>query len=144
LKYTLGEDMKRVLIGLILAASMTQAADYTKQDRIKDMNKMAEAMNIIQSGFFYNNYETVEAGVEQLTSTVVNVKPTAQETNKKDVMEKYMDDKFQMTNKIVKKINQKSLTILQRFKAGDSAQAAQAYSKITNQCMKCHREIRNW
>ena len=136
--------MKKVLLGLILAASMTQAADYTKQDRVKDMNTMAKAMNIIQSGFFYNNYDTVAAGVDQLTSTIENVRPTTEETNKKDIMERYMDDKFQMTNKVVKKINQKALTILQRYKAGDSAQASQAYSKIMGQCMKCHREIRNW
>jgi len=49
-----------------------------------------------------------------------------------------------MSNKIVKKINQKALTILQRFKSGDSTQAVQAYIKIVGQCMKCHREIRHW
>jgi hypothetical protein len=136
--------MKKAILGLVLVVGMAQAAPYTKADRVKDMNTMAQAMNIIQSGFFYNNYETVEAGVDQLSSTIEKVKPTIEETSKKDIMERYMDDKFQMTNKIVKKINQKSLTILQRFKSGDSAQAAQAYTKIMGQCMKCHREIRNW
>ena len=138
----LGDRMKKVILGLVLVAGLAQA--YTKEDRVQDMNKMAQAMNIIQSGFFYNNYETVEAGVEQLNNAIGRVKPTDAETNKKDVMEKYMDDKFQMTNKVVKKINQKALTILQRYKHGDSQQAAQAYSKIMGQCMKCHREIRNW
>jgi len=139
-----GDRMKKAILGLILVAGLTQLQAYTKDDRVKDMNSMAQAMNIIQSGFFYNNYETVEAGVEKLRVTIEKIKPTDEETNKKDVMEKYMDDKFQMTNKVVKKINQKALTILQRFKDGDSAQAAQAYSKIMGQCMKCHREIRNW
>jgi len=59
-------------------------------------------------------------------------------------MARYMNNKVRMTNKIVKKINQKTLTILQRFKNGDSAQAIQAYTKILGQCMKCHREMRNW
>jgi len=136
--------MKRVALGVILIGTLLQAKPYTKADRIADMNTMAQAMNIIQSGFFYNNYETVEAGVDQLASTIVKVKPPVEEVENKDMMEKYMDKKFQMTNKIVKKINQKSLTILQRFKSGDSAQATQAYNKIMGQCMKCHREIRNW
>lgn len=128
----------------MVCGALLQAATYTKEDRITDMNSMAEAMNVIQSGFFYNNYNTVAAGVEKLSNTIIKVKPVEEETKKKDVMERYMDEKFQMTNKIVKKINQKSLTILQRFKAGDSAQATQAYTKIMGQCMKCHREIRNW
>jgi len=136
--------MKKIMLGLLLIGSLLQAKPYTQDDRIKDMNKMAHAMNIIQSGFFYNNYNTVAAGVEILTTTITNVKPPIEETTKQDVMERYMDKKFQMTTKTVKKINKKALTILQRFKAGDSTQAVQAYTKIMGQCMKCHREIRNW
>ena len=136
--------MKKILLGFMVCGALLQARPYTKEDRIADMNTMAEAMNVIQSGFFYNNYDTVAAGVSQLTNTVEKVKPVEEETKKQDVMERYVDEKFQMTNKIVRKINQKALTILQRFKAGDSAQAAQAYTKIMGQCMKCHREIRNW
>ena len=108
------------------------------------MTTMAEAMNIIQSGFFYNNYETVLAGVETLTTTIAKVKPVNQEIENKDIMERYMDQKFQMTNKVVRKINRKARTILERFKSGDSPQAVQAYTKIMGQCMQCHKEIRNW
>jgi hypothetical protein len=136
--------MKKVLLGFIIAGSLLQADGYTKQDRINDMNTMAESMNIIQSGFFYNNYETVEAGVKMLSETIAKVKAPDEEVAEVDLMTKYMDKKFQMTNKIVKKINKKSLDILERFKAGDSTQATQAYTKIMGQCMKCHREIRNW
>ena len=128
----------------MIAGSVLVAKPYTKEDRVADMNKIAESMNIIQSGFFYNNYETVEAGVEQLTTTIAKVKPIKEELEEKDMMEKFMDKKYQMTNKILKKINKKSLTILERFKDGDSTQAVQAYTKIMGQCMKCHREIRHW
>jgi len=136
--------MKVVLVGFVLFASLLQSAEYTKEDRIKDMNEMAQAMNVIQSGFFYNNYETVEAGVSKLTDAIVRVKPPLEEEQEKDLMNKYMNQKIQMSNKIVKKINQKALTILQRFKDGDSAQAVQAYTKIMGQCIQCHREMRNW
>lgn len=136
--------MKKIILGLLLIASIVEVQAYTKADRVKDMTTMAEAMNIIQSGFFYNNYDTVSAGVETLTETIARVKPVDEESQKKDVMERYMDKKFQMTNKVVKKINQKALTILERFKSGDATQAVQAYTKIMGQCMQCHREIRNW
>jgi hypothetical protein len=136
--------MKKVVVSLLIAGSLLQAGDYTKEDRVKDMTAMAHAMGVIQSGFFYNNYDTVAAGVVELSDTVVKVKPPVEEVNEKDVMARYMNKKIQMSNKIVKKINQKALTILERFKAGDTTQATQAYTKIMGQCMKCHREIRNW
>ncbi len=136
--------MKKILLGLILVGSLLQADGYTKQDRIDDMNTMAQAMNVIQSGFFYNNYDTVEAGVALLSQTIVKVKAPDEEVAEQDLMTKYMDRKFQMTGKVIKKINKKSRDILERFKDGDATQAAQAYTKIMGQCMKCHREIRNW
>jgi len=136
--------MKKIALALVLAFSLSSAGDYTKEDRIRDMNQMAEAMNIIQSGFFYNNYETVVEGVTKLSDAIVRVKPPLEEKVEKDPMARYMNQKIKMTNKITKKINQKALTILERFKRGDSAQAVQAYTKIMGQCMNCHREIRNW
>ncbi len=136
--------MKKILLSLALAASIAFAAPYTKEDRINDMHEMAAAMNTIQSGFFYNNYDTVSAGIESLSQAIERVKPPVEEIEEKDMMTKYMNNKYQMTKKIVKKINKKSLDILQRFKNGDSSQAVQAYTKILGQCMKCHRETRNW
>jgi hypothetical protein len=59
-------------------------------------------------------------------------------------MRRYFNEKSKMTRKIVRKINQKSLTILERFKSGDATQAVQAYTKILGQCMKCHIRIRHW
>ena len=136
--------MKKMVLAFMLLMGMAHAANYTKEDRIKDMKEMADAMNTIQSGFFYNNYETVVAGVTKLSDHIKNVQPPIEEVQEKNPMARYMNQKVKMTNKIVKKINQKALTILQRFKTGDSAQAMQAYTKIVGQCMKCHREIRHW
>ena len=136
--------MKKIVLAIVLASSMLVAAPYTKADRIVDMNEMAAAMNTIQSGFFYNNYETVEAGVEKLNSAILKVEPPIEELEEMDLMTKYMNRKIQMSNKVVKKINKKSRDILERFKSGDSTQAVQAYTKIMGQCIKCHRETRNW
>jgi len=136
--------MKKVLFTLLFTVAFAYAGAYTKADRIKDMKQMAEAMGTIQNGFFYNNYDTVAKGVNQLSNAAERVKPPMEEANEKNPMARYMDEKVKMTNKIVKKIDQKALTILQRFKSGDSAQAVQAYTKIVGQCIKCHREIRHW
>ena len=136
--------MKKVILGILVFGSLLYSAEYTKEDRIKDMVAMAKAMDTIQNGFFYNNYEMVAKGVTTLSDTIVHVKPPVEEVNEKNPMARYMNQKIKMTDKIVKKVNQKALTILQRFKSGDSSQAVQAYTKIIGQCMKCHREIRRW
>jgi len=136
--------MKKFLLIVVVSVSALVAKPYTVVDRINDMNEMASAMNIIQSGFFYNNYATVESGVEKLTTAVSRVQPPLEEIQEKDLLSRYMNQKIQMSNKIVKTINRRSLDILERMKDGDSTQAVQAYTKIMGQCMKCHREMRNW
>ena len=136
--------MQKILLSLILLSSFLFAEGYSREDRIKDMQEMAEAMNTIQSGFFYNNYYTVSSGVEHLTSSVERIRPPLEELEETDVMTRYMNNKIQVTRKVVRKINQKSLTILQRFKNGDATQAVQAYQKILGQCMACHQQTRNW
>ncbi len=136
--------MKKMVLAFMLLVGMVHAGNYTKKDRIEDMKAMAKAMDTIQNGFFYNSYETVAAGVTKLSDHIEHVQPPIEEAEEKNPMARYMNEKIQMTNKIVKKIDQKALTILQRFKSGDSSQAVQAYTKIVGQCMKCHREIRHW
>jgi len=136
--------MKKTVLAILIAGTTLMAEPYTKADRITDMNEMASAMNIIQSGFFYNNYSTIEAGVEKLRNAVERVEPPLEEIEEQDLMTKYMNNKIQMTNKIVKTINRKSLTLLERYKSGDSIQALQSYKRIMGECMKCHRDTRNW
>ncbi len=136
--------MKKFLLMLVVASTVVMAKPYTVADRISDMNEMAGAMNIIQSGFFYNNYSTVEAGVAKLSSAVSRVRPPLEEVQEQDMLARYMNQKIQMSNKIVKNIDRRAMDILERFKDGDSTQAVQAYTKIMGQCLKCHREMRNW
>ena len=136
--------MKKFLLMLVVASSIVMAKPYTVEDRIHDMNEMASAMNTIQSGFFYNNYSTVEAGVAKLSSAISRVRPPLEEVQEQDMLARYMNQKIQMSNKIVKNIDRRAVDILERFKNGDSTQAVQAYTKIMGQCMKCHREMRNW
>lgn len=122
--------------------TMVQA--YTKEDRIKDMQIMAQAMEQIQTGFFYNNVDIVQEGVINLSDTIRRVEPPLEEAEEKDPMARYMNNKIKLTNKIKKKIDQKAKMILERFKDGDPTQAAQAYTKILKKCIDCHVQIRQW
>ena len=136
--------MKKILLGLTAASVFALANGYSQADRILDMQKMAQAMQDIQSGFFYNNADIVKAGVKDLKETIVKIRPTDKEVNNKDIYEKWLANNQRMTNKIQKKIKRKAEDIEARFTDGDPVQALQAYSKISGQCMKCHVNLRKW
>ena len=136
--------MKKLLLGLSITSVLVFANGYTQAERIADMQKMAQAMQDIQSGFFYNNADIVKAGVKDLKNTIIKIRPIDSEVNNKDIYEKWLNNNMKMTNKIQKKIKKKAEDIEERFVDGDAVQALQAYSKISGQCMKCHVNLRKW
>jgi len=136
--------MKKLLWGLVATSTLIMAGGYTQGQRILDMQKMAQAMQDIQSGFFYNNVDIVNAGTKSLKETIVKIRPTDAEVNNKDIYEQWLANDQRMTNKIQKKIKKKANDIEERFADGDAVQALQAYSKISGQCMKCHVNLRKW
>ncbi|HHH19313.1 MAG TPA: cytochrome C [Campylobacterales bacterium] len=136
--------MKKLLLTPMVIGTLATAEGYTQADRILDMQKMAQAMQDIQSGFFYNNLDILKDGVKVLTTTIENVRPTEEEINNKDIYEKWLNNDLKMTNKIKKNIKRRAEDIEERFSNGDPKQALQAYSKITEQCLKCHVKLRKW
>jgi len=136
--------MNKLLAGFLLSGALLSAGPYTEQERIKDMQTMAQAMGEIQTGFFYNNFDMIIEGTAKLSDTIVKIEPPLEEVEEKDIMTRYMNNKVKMSNRIKKKIKQKAQDILERFKDGDAIQALQAYTKITKQCMECHTQLRKW
>jgi len=136
--------IRHIALFAVVTTTFTMAESYKQVDRIADMQKMAQAMQDIQSGFFYNNVDIVKAGTKVLKNTIGNVRPIDSEVNNKDIYEKWLNNDLKMTRKIQKKIKNKATDIEERFAAGDAVQALQAYSKIAQQCMKCHVRLRKW
>lgn len=136
--------MKFFLITCMFFSQLLVAEEYSQANRILDMQKMAQAMQDIQSGFFYNNLDIVTAGIEDLKATVVKVKPTEAEKTTKDVYEKWMNNATAMTGRTQKRIQKYSDTMLERFQEGDVKQALNVYNRITAECLKCHTSLRKW
>jgi hypothetical protein len=136
--------MSKIVTFLVAAGLMTMAQAYTKEDRIKDMQTMAKAMEEIQTGFFYNNADLVNEGALKLSDTISRIEPPLSEKEEKDPMTRYMNEKVKVTNKIKKKIDQKARNIIERFAQGDPTQSAQSYTDIVKKCMECHTRLRNW
>ncbi len=136
--------MKKIIIACMVFVTFGLAEGYTQGDRILDMQKMAQAMQDIQSGFFYNNIDIVKAGVADLKSTIVKVKPTLAEIQTKDVYEKWMNNSTAMTNRIQKRIEKYADDIIEHFNAGDAKFALNDYNRVAALCMKCHTSLRKW
>jgi len=129
---------------IIGSTTFADAEGYTQADRIADMQKMAQAMQDIQSGLLYNNLDIIKAGTKVLKDTIIKIRPIDEEVNNKDIYEKWLNNNLKMTNKIQKKIRNKAQTLEERFADGDAVQALQEYSKIIGQCMQCHVRLRKW
>ena len=136
--------MKKLLLIPCMLATFASAKGYTQANRILDMQKMAQAMQDIQTGFFYNNIDIVKDGTKTLKETITKVRPIDSELENKDIYEKWLNNSLKMTNKIKKKIIKKADDIDNRFSNGDPKQALQAYGNITKQCLKCHINLRKW
>lgn len=136
--------MKKLLVGCFTLMTFGFAESYTHADRVLDMQRLAQAMQDIQSGFFYNNLDIVKAGAEDLKKTIVKIGPIDKEINSTDVYERWMDGNTAMTKRIQRKIIQHSDDIIERFSDGDATQALQVYAKISSECMKCHVSLRKW
>ncbi len=136
--------MKKLLLIPMIAVTCGFSGGYNQGDRILDMQKMAQAMQDIQMGFFYNNIDIVKDGVKVLSATIDLVRPIDSEINNKDIYEQWLNNDLKMTRKIQKKIKNKATEVEDRFASGDPKQALQAYHKITLQCLKCHVNLRKW
>lgn len=136
--------MKKILVAYATIVTLGFAGEYTQADRILDMQKMAQAMQDIQSGFFYNNLDIVRAGAQDLKKSIVRIGPIKKEIENKDVYERWMNNNTAMTARIQRNIASRTDVIIKRFENGDPRQALQEYSKITEQCMKCHISLRKW
>ena len=136
--------MNKVFLGVALLTSLAFAKQYTQEDRIADMQKMAKSMQNIQNGFFYNNFDMIKLGGLEVAETIMKVEPPLSEKEEKDVMTRFMNNKVKMTHKIQKKIKRRMQKMIERFAHGDKIQALQNFMNVTKDCMACHKKLRKW
>jgi hypothetical protein len=135
--------MKKIAL-VLLSSTVIFAAAYTKADRIKDMQIMEKSMSTIATGILYNNPDIVKEGAVTLSDAIRRVKPPIEVEEEKDPMARYMNNRVTFSYKIVRNIDKKVKTILERFSEGDSRAASQAHAKIMKQCIQCHYEVLDW
>ncbi len=137
--------IRKISLSLVLVLTLSSNLySYTKEDRVRDMQIMAGAMQGIQTGFFYNNVDIVKQSAAVLIDTIERVEPPLSELEEKDIITHMMNNKVQITNNIKKSIKKRARDLVKRFENGDPYQALRSFTRIEKFCMKCHIQIRNW
>ncbi len=138
--------MKKLVLTLSLCSTFVLAANgvYTQEDRIQDMQKMANAMGSIQNGFFYNNLDLIKEGGIILADTIEHIEPPLEEKEEKDLMNRFLNNKVKMTDSIKRRIKKKAGHMIEAFADGNPKSALQDFTKITEKCMECHTRLRKW
>ena len=132
--------MIKYFLSLVLLSSLA-LADYTKEDRIADMQAMAGALEVIQKGFLYNSNDLIQSGNKTLRDHVLTIQPPRMGDTTLSREETYA---FMFARKQQRKIDSHSAEMAQKFAKGDKYQAMHHFTKILKQCTACHTKLRKW
>ncbi|MEA1954796.1 MAG: hypothetical protein U9O24_10445 [Campylobacterota bacterium] len=130
-----------IVIGLIALLSVTLHAEYTDQERIRNMKTMEEAMVKIQKGLLVNDKNILSKGVNQLQQITKKVEPPV---NTNSVLEKKNTYKYKFSRKQGEKIISYAQEIKEEMNAGNKHSASKAFVKVLGECISCHNKIRKW
>jgi len=135
-----GVQMKRVFVLLVFLSTLS-FADYTKENRIADMQAMAGAMEDIQKGFLYNSIDLINSGTQVLRDRVLTIQPPriGDKTLSRDQTYAFM-----FARKQQRKIDDHAGKLALKFASGDKYQAMHHFTKILKQCTACHTKLRGW
>ena len=130
-----------IAIGLIALFSLTLHADYTDEERIRDMKAMEEGMMKIQKGLLINDKNLLSKGVNQLQQVTRKVEPPIDSNN--DLVQKYTY-KYKFSRKQGEKIIRYAEDIKVDMNAGNKHSATKSFVKVLDECISCHNKIRKW
>ncbi len=126
---------------LLLFLSTFAVAEYTKEDRIADMQAMEKGMAEIQKGFLYNSKELIDSGVKMVRDRALTLQPPRIGDTSLARDETYA---FMFARKQQRKIDSHAAKLAEKFAADDKYQAMNHFTKILKQCTACHTKLRKW
>jgi len=130
-----------IAIGLIALFSVTLHAEYTDEERIRDMKAMEEGMMKIQKGLLIDDRNILSKGVNQLQQVTRKVEPPIDSSN--DLVQKYTY-KYKFSRKQGEKIIRYAEDIKVDMNAGNKHSATKSFVKVLDECISCHNKIRKW
>jgi len=132
---------KIIAIGLIILFNLTLNAEYTDNERIRDMKTMEDAMMKIQKGLLTNDKNILSKGVNQLQQVTRKVEPPIE---KNSILAQKNTYKYKFSRKQGEKIIHYAEDIKVEMNAGNKHSASKAFVKVLDECISCHNKIRKW
>jgi cytochrome c556 len=132
---------KFIAMGLIALFSSTLHAEYTDEERIRDMQTMEQAMIKIQKGLLTSDRNTLSKGVNQLQQVTRKVEPPI---DSKSILAQKNTHKYKFSRKQGEKIIQYAEDIKVDMNAGNKHSASKSFVKVLDECISCHNKIRKW
>ena len=130
-----------IVIGLIILFSLTLHAEYTDEERIRDMKAMEEGMMKIQKGLLTNDRNILSKGVNQLQQVTRKVEPPI---NSNSILAQKDTYKYKFSRKQGEKIIHFAEDIKEQMNAGNKHSASKSFVKVLDECISCHNKIRKW
>ncbi len=143
-------DMKKtvaILAVVIMSASVAFASqvgekvDPKHQQRVNDMNMMAQGFNMVLNGFLYNSERNVVNGVKLIQGGVTNIKEQGD-------LKKYLPEDtayaYKFGEKTLRRIMEYSTEVVENFQAKDADAAMESGMLLLRQCNSCHSRVRGW
>ncbi len=130
-----------ITVGLILLVGTTLNADYTDQERIRDMKTMEDAMVKIQKGLLINDKNMLSKGVNQLQQVTRKVEPPIKENS---ILAQKNTYKYKFSRKQGEKIIHYAEDIKTDMNSGNKHSASKSFVKVLDECISCHNKIRKW
>ena len=141
--------MKKLILTLcmitpLLFAGETETIKAPDKALQNTMVTLSEGLMRIQQGILYNKKEEVLAGVRMLKQTKEGFL-----TRHGEALQKYMPEnpKFAMSMAKLSETNIESYTREIRsdiLSKKDYERVTTGYTKIINECFKCHQQLRRW
>ena len=130
-----------IAIGLVALFSLTLNAEYTDNERIRDMKTMEDAMMKIQKGLLTNDKNILSKGVNQLQQVTRKVEPPIEQNS---ILAQKNTYKYKFSRKQGEKIIQFAEDIKVDMNAGNKHSASKSFVKVLDECISCHNKIRKW
>jgi len=128
-----------ITLGMIVLFSVTLNADYSDEERIRDMKTMEEAMMKIQKGLLIDDRNILSKGVNQLQQVTRKVEPPLESNS---ILAQKNTYKYKFSRKQGEKIIRFAEDIKVDMNAGNKHSASKSFVKVLDECISCHNKIR--
>jgi cytochrome c556 len=134
--------MRKILLLSTLVSSVLFAEGVLNKSQMKTMQTLESALSTIQKGFLYNNESVVNSGIKTLKASLVDVNAFVITVDNKDKKEDFDPKMYAVTE--TTSIGKLAGEVGKLYTEDKRDEALEAYSKILNRCVVCHKIIRKW